>query len=195
MALRTGRFTLGPADGTVLIRTGREGAAARVGHDLTLAATRWRAVVHVDARVPTRSTVRAVVEAASLEVREASGGALSLTESQKVEIEEIIREKVLRSPRHPKVIFTSTAVEGGSKRALVKGDLTIAGRTREAAIALHVDARSKTTRVRATMSIVQTDFGITPHSALLGALRVKDAVELSIDIRLPEGSTGSRATT
>lgn len=190
MALRTGRFILGPADGTVLIRTGREGAAARVGHDLTLVATRWRAVVHVDARVPTRSTMRAVVEAASLEVREASGGALSLSESQKVEIEANMREKVLRSRRHPTITFTSTAVEGDAKRALVTGKLAIAGRTREAALALGVDGRSKLPRVRATMSIVQTDFGITPYSALLGALRVKDAVEVSIDVRLPAGPPG-----
>jgi polyisoprenoid-binding protein YceI len=187
MALRTGRFTLGPADGVVLIRTGREGAAARVGHDLTLVATRWKAVVRVDARVPAHSTLRAVVEAASLEVREASGGVLGLTESQMAEIEDITREKVLRSRRHPEITFTSTAVEGGSKRVLVKGNLAIAGTTREAALALHVDARSKTPLVRATMSIVQTDFGITPHSALLGALRVKDAVELSVEVRLPNG--------
>ena len=187
MALRTGRFTLGPADGTVLIRTGREGAAARVGHDLILVATRWRAVVHVDARVPTRSTVRAVVEAASLEVREASGGALSLTESQKAEIETNTREDVLLSRRHPKITFTSTAVDGDAKRALVTGRLAIAGKTREAALAVRVDARSTLPRVRATMSIVQTDFGITPYSALLGALRVKDAVELSVDVRLPAG--------
>jgi polyisoprenoid-binding protein YceI len=192
MALRTGRFTLGPADGSVLITTGREGAAARVGHDLTLAATRWRAVVDVDARVPSRSTVRAVVEAASLEVREASGGALSLSGSQKVEIEANIREKVLRSRRHPKITFTSTAVEGDAKRALVTGKLTVAGRTRDAALSLRVDGRSTIPRVRATMSIVQTDFGITPYSALLGALRVKDAVELSVDVRLPADPPGRR---
>jgi hypothetical protein len=45
-------------------------------------------------------------------------------------------------------------------------------------------------RVRATMSIVQSDFGITPYSALLGALRVKDAVEVSVDVRLPAGPAG-----
>jgi polyisoprenoid-binding protein YceI len=134
--------------------------------------------------------VRAVVEAASLEVREASGGALSLTESQKVEIEANTREKVLRSRRHPKITFTSTAVEGDSKRALVTGKLAIAGQTREAALAVHIDARSQLPRVRAKMSVVQTDFGITPYSALLGALRVKDAVELSIDVRLPAAPAG-----
>jgi polyisoprenoid-binding protein YceI len=76
-------------------------------------------------------------------------------------------------------------VEGDSKRALVYGRLAIAGRTREAVLALRVDGRSTPPRVRATMPIVQTEFGITPYSALLGALRVKDAVELSIDVRLP----------
>jgi polyisoprenoid-binding protein YceI len=190
MALRTGGFTLGPADGILLIRTGREGAAARAGHDLTLAATKWRAVVTVDVRAPARSTLRAIVDAASLEVREAGGGALGLTQSQRAEIEATIREKVLRSRKHPRITFRSTAVEGDSKRALVRGELAIAGVTREAALAVRVDARSAMPRVRATMSIVQTEFGITPYSILLGALRVKDAVELSADVRFPAGPPG-----
>src|ERR1700692_1715910 len=41
MELRSGTWTVGPAEGTLVVRTKREGAAARMGHDLTLTATRW----------------------------------------------------------------------------------------------------------------------------------------------------------
>ncbi|MBJ7594775.1 MAG: hypothetical protein JF886_07925 [Candidatus Dormibacteraeota bacterium] len=36
MPLRSGRYTLGPEHGTLLVITGREGGAAGMGPDLTL---------------------------------------------------------------------------------------------------------------------------------------------------------------
>src|SRR5450755_3636796 len=111
MPLKTGRYRLGPADGSLLIRTGREGAAALMGHDLTLVATRWTATVSVDAEDPPRSKVTATVDAASLVVREATGGPIGLTDSQRAEIESNVRTKVLLSDRYPRIAFHSTAVE------------------------------------------------------------------------------------
>ena len=184
MALRTGRYKLGPEDGTVLVRTGREGAAAKMGHDLTLLATRWTATVSVDAEDPARSRITAVVEAASLVVREARGGPVGLTELQREEIENNIRTKVLRSDRHPTITFRSTAVEGDGRRASATGRLTIGRRTRPATLSLRA-RRSQLPRISATTSIVQTEFGIEPYSALLGALRVKDEVEVVVDVRFP----------
>ncbi len=183
MALRSGRYTLGPDNGTLLVMTGREGTAARMGHDLTLLATRWSATVTVDADQPARSKVRATVEAGSLVVREARGGAVGLRESQREEIESIMRTQVLRSDRHPTITFTSTSVEGDGKRATITGNLTIRGRTRAVVLDLRV-ARTASPRVRARTSIVQTEFSIKPYSALLGALRVTDVVQLAIDVLL-----------
>jgi polyisoprenoid-binding protein YceI len=184
MPLRSGRYTLGPGDGTLRVMTGREGAAALMGHDLTLEAARWAATVNVDAEDPSRSRVRATVEAASLVVRDARGGPIRLTDSQRDEIGSIVRDKVLRSDRYPTITFRSTSVVGDVKRASVTGTLTIGRRTREASLQLRV-ARSKLPRIVATTSIVQTDFGIQPYSALRGALRVKDVVEVRLEVRLP----------
>jgi len=61
------------------------------------------------------------------------------------------------------------------------------GKTRPATLAVRVSPRSRIPRVRATTSIVQTEFGIKPYSALLGALRVKDVVELAVEVRLGDG--------
>ena len=38
-------YEFGPASGRVLVKTGREGLAARAGHDLTLEFTDWQARV------------------------------------------------------------------------------------------------------------------------------------------------------
>jgi polyisoprenoid-binding protein YceI len=186
MPLITGRYTLGPEQGSVTVSTGREGPAALVGHDLTLVATLWRATVKVDAEDPARSTVRATIDAASLVVREARGGPVGLTDAQRAEIEANIRAKVLRSDRHPTITFRSTAVTRDGKRWSITGNLTIRRRTRPATLRLRV-ARSRTPRITATTAIVQTEYGIEPFAALLGALRVKDVVEVTAEVRLPGG--------
>jgi len=36
-----------------------------------------------------------------------------------------------------------------------------------------------------TTTVVQSGFGIKPYSAMLGALRVRDAVEVRAEVRLP----------
>jgi polyisoprenoid-binding protein YceI len=185
MGLTAGNYTIGPADGTLLIKTAREGAAARMGHDLTLEATRWSATVVVDADDPTRSSVSAAVDAASLEVRDARGGAIALTDKQRVEIGTNIRDKVLHTSRHPEISFLSTLIAGDATAATVTGDLTVAGSTRP--VQLRFTAHSHADRVTGTATVVQTDHGIKPYSAMLGALKVKDAVEIEVDVRLPAG--------
>ncbi len=184
MALTTGRYKLGPSEGTLLVRTGREGAAARMGHDLTLLATRWTATLTINAEDPPRSKVRATVDATSLVVRDATGGPVGLTDSQRAEIEATMRDKVLRSARYPRITFASTAVVTVGRRTSVTGDLTIRRRTRSVTLALRV-ARTRVPRIVASTSIVQTDFGIEPYSALLGALRVKDSVDVTVEVHLP----------
>ncbi len=116
-------------------------------------------------------------------VREARGGAVGLRESQREEIESIMRTQVLRSDRHPTITFRSTSVQRDGMRATVTGNLTIRRRSRAVVLELRV-ARTASPQVRATTSIVQTEFGIKPYSALLGALRVTDVVEVAIDVLL-----------
>jgi polyisoprenoid-binding protein YceI len=186
LALRSGRYTLGPESGSLVVRTGREGPAAPMGHDLTLLATRWAATVTIDAEEPRRSRVRATVDAGSLLVRDAAGGPVGLSDGQKAEIESNIRGKVLHSDRYPRITFRSTDVEGGALRATVTGDLVIRRRTRPVTLQLRV-SRARAPGVVATTSIIQTDFGIEPYSALLGALRVKNIVEVTVEVRLPTG--------
>ncbi len=69
--------------------------------------------------------------------------------------------------------FASKSVEGGT----VKGDLTIAGSTQPVEFDLHRDGD----RARATISVVQTRWGIKPYRGFMGALKVRDDVEIVLD--------------
>jgi polyisoprenoid-binding protein YceI len=183
--LRSGTWTVGPAEGSLVVRTKREGAAARMGHDLTLTATRWHATVSVDSETPDASTVRAIVDSSSLVVTEATGGAIGLSASQKIDVETNIREKVLHSEKHPQITFSSTSVSSDPRGGSVSGDLTLAGKTRPLTLAVRLDDSSGNVTASATTSIVQSEFGMKPYSAMLGGLKVRDVVELSIDVTLP----------
>jgi hypothetical protein len=41
---------------------------------------------------------------------------------------------------------------------------------------------------RATGTVRQTDFGVKPYSGFLGALRVRDAVDVEAEVSLPAAS-------
>jgi len=47
VAIPAGRYALGPADGTLSVRTQRTGAAAMAGHNLLFHVTSWQAVLVV----------------------------------------------------------------------------------------------------------------------------------------------------
>jgi hypothetical protein len=40
-------------------------------------------------------------------------------------------------------------------------------------------------RVTGTLPVTQSDWGIKPYRGLMGALKVRDTVEIGIDVQLP----------
>jgi hypothetical protein len=177
VAIATGSHRLGPNGATLEVRTYREGMAARVGHDLVLAVTRWEATVGVAGD----GTVALKADPDSLEVREGRGGIKPLSDGERGEILKNIEDKVLRGQP---IAFRSRAVrfDEGVGRLTVEGDLTIAASTRPLRAHLDVGADG---RVSGIVRLLQSDWGIKPYRGLMGALKVRDEVEVAIDARLP----------
>jgi polyisoprenoid-binding protein YceI len=169
MTLTPGTHQLGPEDGSLIVRTFREGVAAKVGHDLVIAVTRWEATLDGDA-----STLSLQADAHSLEVREGLRGVKPLTDKDRGEIRRNIDEKVLDGQP---IAFRSRAVTpaGTEGRLVVEGDLTMAGRTRPVTAELKVDADG---RMSGSIPLTQSDWGIKPYRGLMGALKVRDEVEV-----------------
>jgi YceI-like domain len=165
---------VGPEQGHLLLRTRREGLAASVGHDLTIEATHWSAEVTLPA-----DGVSARVELDSLRVREGTGGALPLTDRDRTEIQANI-SSILGSGA---ATFTSTAVTRGDGGGEVEGTLTLRGVSRP--LRLRVDEDGAGYRVTAT--ITQSAYGIKPYRAFLGALKLRDDVEVELVLSDPNG--------
>ncbi len=153
----------GPENASMHVHTYREGMAAMAGHDLVIEVTRWEATMD-------GAAIELTADPASLEVREGHRGVKPLTDKDRREIRKNIDSKVLgRSP----IAFRSTSVDGD----VVAGELTMAGATRPVSLRLETAGA----RVRATIPLVQSEWGIKPYRGLMGALKVRDDVEIVID--------------
>ncbi len=181
LSVRSGRHELGPDAATLSVRTERAGAASKAGHDLLIHVTSWRATLALG-EDGGETSVEVSADATSLRVIEGTGGVQALGDDDKASIEQTIDDEVL----HRKEIeFRSSRADPdpGGGRIEVEGELTIDGRTEPISFELAIGedgALSGSTVVK------QTAWGIEPYSALFGALKVRDEVEVALEGQLPD---------
>jgi polyisoprenoid-binding protein YceI len=180
MAASTGTYRLGPDAGRVVISTTRAGLAARVGHDLTLDVTRWSADITVPGDDLSAATVGAELDLGSLVVREGTGGARPLTDSDRRDIESTMR-KILGAGAQAAATFRSTRVIPSSVGGAIEGTLTLNGRSRPARLQVTNPAPG---RYRGTVPVVQSAFGIKPYTGFFGALKLRDEVAAEFEVDL-----------
>ncbi len=186
MAASTGTYRLGPDAGRVVIKTTRAGLAARVGHDLAIDVTRWSADITVPQAAAaesggddlTAATVSAELDLGSLVVREGTGGARPLSDSDRRDIESTMR-KILGGGAT--ATFRSTRVIPSSVGGAIEGTLTLNGRSQPVRLQLTAPAPG---RYRGTVTVVQSAFGIKPYTGFFGALKLRDEVVAEFEVDL-----------
>lgn len=180
MSIQAGTYKLGPENGTLSVRTGRSGAAAKAGHDLLIEVTGWEATLEVG-EAPAPSSIVLSADATSLRVREGTGGMQALDDDDRANIHQTIDDEVLK---RQDIEFRSTEVKSAAAGGGlgVQGELTLLGSTAPIAFDL---ALGDDGRLSGSAVVKQTDWGIKPYSALFGALKVADEVEVAIDVALP----------
>lgn len=183
MNVADGSYQVGPESGRLLVKTARTGLGAKAGHDLTIEVTSWRGHVVVDTASPARSSVAVEADVDSFEVREGTGGVKPLTDADRADIKSTLRGKILSSGRHPAISFGSSRISGTLESFRIDGDLTIVGATHP----VTVQGQLVGGRARGSVIVVQSRWGIRPYSAFLGALRLRDEVEILFDIDLAAG--------
>lgn len=174
MSIPPGTHRLGPDNATLSVRTGRTGAAAQAGHDLVMHVTSWEATLEVGDD-PAQTRIELTADAASLRVQQGTGGMKALGDDDKSNIHQTIDDEVLE---RKDIVFRSTRAESGSGGLSVEGDLTLAGQTRPVGFDFAVGDDGT---LSATAVVTQTAWGMKPYSALFGALKVADDVEVVLD--------------
>jgi polyisoprenoid-binding protein YceI len=169
-------WTLDPADGELRVRTGVKGRAARMGHRLTIAMTRWQATVRWAGADPVAAEL--AVEADSFEVVSSQGGLKGLSGPEKA----LVRANALSSldaGRFSEIRFTADVIERTEEGFWLTGTLQIRGKQKQHVIDLHTEDLGDSWRMSAESTVRQSDYGIKPYSLLMGSVQVADDVTLS----------------
>ncbi|MDQ3721981.1 MAG: YceI family protein [Actinomycetota bacterium] len=173
MAIQAGTYKLGPDNASLHVETGRNGAAAKAGHDLTIDVQSWEATLEVG----DSPSLQLSADPTSLHVREGKGGMQALKDDDKADIRKTIDKDILKKKS---ITFQSTSVEQAGDGLKVSGDLEMGGKTKPVAFELSESGGTLT----GNAAVNQSDWGIKPYSALFGALKVNDDVKVVVEAQL-----------
>lgn len=144
----------------VEVMTFKEGLLSRVAHDLKL-----RTEARVDDGV-------AVIDASALRVvcamKKGKEAPRTLSDKDRRSIEQSMRDDVLHTKRFPEIRFEADEDAGDR----VTGTLSLHGVSKPVTLRF----RSGVARIQ----LDQRDFGITPFTAMMGALKVQPTIEVVI---------------
>ena len=166
MSIPEGTHTIGPSNGSLKVKTGKEGAAAKMGHNLTLAVNSWEATVEGG----DSPSIKLTADPSSVAVESGEGGAKPLGDKDKADIKKGMDNKVLGSSQ---ITFTSSEVTDSQ----AKGDLSIAGGSSQVTVPISVSGD----KISGSIQLSQKDFGIKQYSAMMGALKVTDQVTVEFE--------------
>jgi polyisoprenoid-binding protein YceI len=183
MSIPAGTHTLGPANASLKIMTMKGGAASKAGHNLVIEVGTWEATL-TTGETGADSNLALSADSRSLRVLEGSGGVKPLTEADRSSIRQTIDEDVLKGCA---INFRSTSVTGADGRLDVRGELELAGRRNPVGFTVTV---ADDGGFDATATVKQTDWGIKPYTALFGALKVHDEVQIVVQGKLGGSPVG-----
>lgn len=168
----------------VEIQVAREGFFKAFGHDHLVAAKQFSGEVQIPSSGYEQSSVSFVLDAKSLNVIDPGE-----SEKDRGEVQfTMLGEQVLDVARYPRIEFSSTGVKNISDKKTaadlqVQGNLTLHGVTKPIAFPVHLSIRGDgTLSADAEVSLLQSDFGITPIKIAGGTVKVKDKLKLTFHI-------------
>jgi YceI-like domain len=173
MPIGPGTYVFGPDNGaTLTVRTKKGGAAAKAGHDLEMEVTRWNATLELGDNPQASLTA----DSTSFKVIEGTGGVKPLDAEEKRAIPQTIDEEVLQGTP---IEFHSSRIEvdRGGHTVEVEGELNLFGHQHPVTFKLNVGFNG---RMSGVAQLKQSEWGLTPYTALFGTLKVADDVEVEI---------------
>jgi polyisoprenoid-binding protein YceI len=165
------------------IHVGKEGAFKAFGHDHLIAARQVSGEVRLDPQKIEQSSVRLQVPTKSITVIDPGE-----SEKDRKEVQTTMEgEKVLDVAKFPEVTFTSTRISAAKKTSdgwefTLSGKLNLRGVEKPVTFPLHVRADNNELRAEGEVSILQTDYGITPVKVGGGTVKVKDKLKITFTI-------------
>ena len=179
-------FRLDAVESNVWILVDKAGPLASFGHRHVIEVGHLQGFASVNPGAATRADVRFTVR--SLEVdRPAALKRFGINEKisdadRKGTRNHMLGESVLDAERYPWVNLQINLARTRAGSEPLKAILQLHGTQKTLSLTATLAHPAQTWRVAGGFSIRQTNFGITPYSIMLGALRVKDKIEIRYDL-------------
>ncbi len=176
-------YSIASAQSKLEIHVYKEGMFKAFGHDHLIAATEISGEAQLDAQKIEDSTVRLQIATKSLTVVDPGE-----SEKDRRDVQATMEgEKVLDVAKFPEITFTSSGISGAKKNAegwelTISGKLKLHGVEKTVSFPLRVQTESAQLRGEGEISILQTDYGITPVKVGGGAVKVKDKLKIAFTI-------------
>ena len=94
----------------------------------------------------------------------------------------MLRDTLLDGARYPDISIQSVSLEGDAYAPWVLAVMRIKDQTRQVKLPVTVQSNRDSLHIRGEFDINQTDFGITPLSVAMGALRVLDTIKIRFEL-------------
>lgn len=181
-------YLISPAASEIRIRVYKSGALARFGHNHVITITNLEGTVWLG-ETPAESAVDLTFPAAHLVVDDPAKRAAAGKEFPgELDADAIagtrrnmLSEELLDAARHPRIAVRAMEVHGEYPSLSVVAEVTVRGLTREIVFPIEVIREPARIFANGATKVTHTDLGLTPFSAMLGALSVKDEFELEYE--------------
>jgi len=183
-------YTVDSTRSELVVRLFKGGIAAALAHNHVIRAIAFNGSADVDAGNPSGTSFSIEAQTASLradepDMREKYRLVEPMKDKDRAKIQETMESPAqMDVARYPTMRFQSTRVERQAENNyLVTGDLTIHGVKHSVSFPATVETvGGNALHGKASFKFKQSDFGIKPYSAFLGAVRNEDEAMMYLDI-------------
>ena len=176
-------YSIDPQQSKLEIHVSKEGAFKVFGHDHLIAAKQVSGQAQFDTQKVDQSSVRLTISTKSITVIDPGE-----SEKDRHEVQATMEgEKVLDVAKFPEITFTSNGVSAAKKtpdgwELTLAGKLNLHGVEKPVSFPLRIHADVSELRGQGELSILQTDYGITPVKVGGGAVKVKDKLKITFNL-------------
>lgn len=175
------RYEINATLSRVRLKVHASGMLSALGHSPTIVVREFSGHVTVPDDAAVGASVELTIQTAALAVGD------DVKESDRREIEQVMRKDVLEVDTYPSMTFMSTEVTGatpgaGSFRVAIAGTLTLHGVSHPERIEALVNVMGDRLTANGQAEIRQSVYGIKPVKIAGGALKLKDEIDLSFDV-------------
>jgi len=167
----------------------RTTAGADLSHDHVMLATGWTGSATWNADDLSQCSIEVTLRVDKLAVdppnlRTALDIEGELSDGQRADVKKnMLAKDQLDAATYPEITFTSSKCEAKGEKVKVTGTLTIHGTPKTISTTMTITATDESFSARGGFKVKQSDFGIEPFSAMLGALKNEDQMKFTVSLQ------------